>query len=252
MTRLSANLGFLWADLPLCERIAAAGRAGFGAIELHWPYDVPASDVRDVAARAGVRILALNSPRGDVAAGEFGTACLAGREEEFRASVTQAFDYARVIGAGAVHVMAGKPTSENWRDILIGNLRLAADMAGDLTLLMEPLNATDNPGYAYATIAQADAVRAAVDRPNLRLMLDAYHEAMGGLDPAATWRDHRDVIGHVQIAGIPGRQEPKADQPPLAGLFAALSADGYAGWIGCEYRPKDGTDAGLGWRSALV
>ena len=252
--QLSANLGFLWPDLPLCARIAAAGRAGFLAVELHWPYEVPAAQVRQAAADAGVRILALNSPRGDAAAAEFGMACLPGREAEFRVGVAMACDYAHEIGAGSLHVMAGKPgaaAQADWLPLLVENLRFAADRAAGLTVLMEALNTTDNPGYAYATMAEADAVRRAVDRPNLRLMLDAYHEAMGGLDPAAAWRRYRAVIGHIQVAGVPGRAEPAPDQPPLAGLIAVLEADHYDGWIGCEYRPAAGTDAGLIWRDRL-
>lgn len=247
--RFSANLGFLWPELPVTERIHAAARAGFQAVELHWPYDVPATDLRRAADAAGVRILALNSPRGDVAAGEFGMACLPGRDAAFRESVALALDYARVIGAGAVHVMAGKPADALWRDRLIGALRLASDMAadraGDLTVLIEALNTTDNPGYAYATVDQADAVRRAVDRPNVKLMLDAYHDFMGGHDPAATWTRHRAHVGHVQIAGCPGRQEPDLTAPPLAGLMAALAT--HDGWVGAEYRPAGDTDAGLGW-----
>lgn len=248
--RFSANLGFLWPDLPVTDRIHAAARAGFQAVELHWPYDVPADDLRRAADSAGVRILALNSPRGDVARGEFGLACLPGRADEFRESVELALSYARAIGAGAVHVMAGKPADDHWRDRLVASLQLAADMAGDLTVLVEALNATDNPGYAYATLDQADALRREVDRPNVKLMLDAYHEFMGGFDPAATWARHRAHVGHVQIAGCPGRREPDLLASPLAGLLAALERDGYPGWIGAEYRPLGATDAGLGWRGA--
>ena len=253
--RLSANLGFLWPELPLCDRIAAAGRAGFRAVELHWPYDTPATEVLRAAEDAQLEILALNSPRGDVAAGDLGLACLPGREAEFRDSIALAFDYARTIRAGAVHVMAGKPGAVPdlaWHPTLISNLRHAADTAGDLTLLLEALNRTDNPGYVYATPDLADVIRSAVDRPNVRLMLDAYHAAMEGQDPAAAWHRHRSVIGHVQIAGFPGRAEPHPDLPPLSGLFAALAADGYGGWVGCEYRPAAGTDAGLGWRARLA
>lgn len=249
--RLSANLGFLWPDLTLLDRIAAAGRAGFAAVELHWPYDTPAPAIRRAADTAGVRILALNSLRGDVAAGEAGLACLPGREPEFRETVALAFDYARTLGAGAVHVMAGKPQGEGWRETLVANLRHACDTADGLTVLIEPLNTSDNPGYAYATIDQAQSIRAAVDRAGLRLMFDAYHVAMMGQDPAAVWRENRADVGHVQIAGYPGRAEPAPDAPPLRDFFETLRAEGYSGWIGAEYRPAAGTDAGLGWRDSI-
>lgn len=252
--RLSANLGFLWPDLPLTDRILAAGRAGFRAVELHWPYDTPARDVAAAAQAAGVTVLGLNSPRGNVAAGEFGIACLPGREEEFRDSIALSVQYARQIGAGALHVMAGKPgdlAPEDWQPRLAARLAHAADAAPDLTILMEPLNRSDNPGYAYATLDAADHIRRMADRPNLRLMFDAYHVAMEGQAPADCWHDWRDSIGHVQIAGYPGRAEPRPDRAPLAALFRALSDDGYSGWIGCEYRPFAGTDAGLGWRDRI-
>lgn len=253
MLNLSANLGFLWTDRPLPAAIAAAGAAGFRAVELHWPYDLPAESIREAADAAGVRILALNTVRGDVAAGEFGMACLPGRAAEFEASVAQAVSYAQVLGAGAIHVMAGCPVDDDWRSRLVAAMRRAADHAAqsDITVLLEPLNAVDNPGYAYATIAEADAIRQAIDRPNVRLMLDAYHEARGGLDPADAWDTYRDVIGHIQIAGVPGRDEPRVDEAPLAGLINRLDRSGYGGWIGCEYRPAADTDDGLNWRAAL-
>jgi len=252
--RLSANLGFLWTDRPLCDRIEAAARAGFRAVELHWPYDVPAEDVRSAARAAQVEILALNSPRGDVAAGEFGLACLPGQEARFRETIAQAIDYGSAIGAGAVHVMAGIPGAADacvWQPVLVRNLAWACDAVAGFTVLMEPLNRHDNPGYAYATMDEAAGLLARVDRGNARLMLDAYHEARGGLDPTAAFLRHRPSIGHVQIAGVPARDEPKADSGMMKSLFRALASEGYAGWVGCEYRPAGDTDAGLGWRAAL-
>lgn len=252
--QLSANLGFLWTDRPLCDRVDAAARAGFRAVELHWPYDVAAEDVGRAAREAGVEVLALNSPRGDVEAGEFGLACLSGHEERFRESMRQALDYGRAIEARSIHVMAGKPgqaATADWRPVLADSLAWACDAASDFTILMEPLNRYDNPGYSYATVDEASAVLLLVDRVNARLMLDAYHETREGLNPALTFVRHQATIGHVQIAGVPNRDEPDVRSMMMKDLFSTLSSHGYEGWVGCEYRPATDTDRGLGWIQAL-
>ena len=197
-----------------------------------------------------MKILALNSPRGDVEAGEFGLACLPGQEGRFRESIGQALDYGRAIGAGSIHVMAGRPTPEtgsDWQSLLVRNIGWACDAASDFTILMEPLNRYDNPGYAYATADEACALLLQIDRRNVRLMLDAYHEARGGFDPALAFVRHRAIVGHVQIAGVPARHEPEPASAMLRNFFQALLRHGYEGWVGCEYKPAVDTDGGLGW-----
>lgn len=253
MPKFSANLGFLWPDRTLLERIDAAAAAGFAAIELHWPYDVDPDAVRDRLLRHRLVLLGLNTPVGD-APGDFGLGAAAGRAPEFRIGFARAADYARRVAARAIHVMAGKvdPVGiEPAKAALIGNLVWAAAEAPDLTLLLEPINRVDQPAYFYSTIPQAAAIVDAVGAPNLAIMFDAYHVAMGGADVIATLAAHLPRIGHVQIAAVPSRAEPDEGDLDYPAFLAALDRLGYAGWIGCEYKPRGSTDAGLVWRAAL-
>ena len=256
MPRFSANLGFLWPDRPLLERIDAAARAGFKAIELHWPYDVPGEAVRERCARLGLELLGVNTVRGDVAAGDFGLGALKGREAEFQAAVDQSIRFCVEAGATAIHCMAGTvPPDErdSARTVFVENLRIASRKAEphDITLLLEPINPRDAPGYFYSTAAEGAAVIAAAGRPNISLMFDCYHVGVsegGVLDKLERFLP---VIGHVQIAAVPSRAEPDRGDLDYGQVFAALDRLGYAGWTGCEYKPAGSTDEGLGWTRQL-
>lgn len=252
MPRFSANLGFLWPDLPLLGRIDAAAAAGFRAIELHWPYDVPPAEVRDACARHGLTLLALNTPLGG--SGDFGLASVPGREGEFREGFAAAAAYARAAGAGAIHVMAGRigPAGrEAAESVFLANLAWAGSEAPDLTLLLEPINRIDQPAYFYATIPEGAGMVERLALPNAGLMFDAYHVGMGGADPVAVLEAHLPLVRHVQIAAVPSRAEPDEGEVDYAAFFAALDRLGYRGWVGAEYKPRAGTDEGLAWRGEL-
>lgn len=257
MTRLSANLGFLWQELPLLARIAAAAKAGFKAVELHWPYDTPADEVRAACAASGVELLALNSPLGDTAKGEFGLGALPGREKEFEASIEKAVEYCAAAGGKAVHVMAGivDPVSVSAStDTFARNLAFAADRTAvrGLGVLLEPLNRRDKPGYFYSTLAPAAALIERVGKPNVRLMFDVYHVGVSEGDITRKLERHMPIVGHVQIAAVPSRAEPDEGEIDYRDIVRTLELLGYDGWIGAEYKPRSSTDAGLAWREWLV
>ncbi|MBL8808462.1 MAG: TIM barrel protein [Rhodospirillales bacterium] len=257
MIRFSANLGFLWQELPLLARIAAAATAGFEAVELHWPYDIPASDIRATCAQNGVQLLALNSPLGDIAKGEFGLGALPGREKDFEASIDAAVTYCAAAGGTAVHVMAGlvDPVAvPAATDTFARNLEFAADRAGavGLGILLEPLNQRDKPGYFYSTLAPAAALIERVGRKNVRLMLDVYHVGVSEGDITRKIERHLAIVGHVQLAAVPSRAEPDEGEIDYRDILRTLDRLGYTGWIGAEYRPRTTTDAGLAWRERLV
>lgn len=256
MLRLSANLGFLWPDRPLLAKIDAAARAGFRAIELHWPYDVPASEVRATCAVHSVELLGVNTVRGDATAGENGLGALAGREVEFQAAIDQSIRFCVEAGGTSVHCMAGRVAPEDRptaRKVFVGNLRQASDKAAahGLTLLLEPLNPKDAPGYFYATLAEAATVIEETDRPNVKLMFDAYHVGVTEGDVLAKLETYWPIVGHVQIAAVPTRAEPDEGSFDFRPFFEALERLEYQGWVGAEYKPRGATDAGLGWISAL-
>lgn len=252
MPRFSANLGFLFADRPLLARIDAAAACGFSAVEMHYPYDVPAIDVRAALDRHDLVMLAVNARPGDPAAGEVGLAALAGREAEFVATVEQAVAYQAVIGGNAVHCLAGVVPVADRADAIrtyAVNIRRAADIAAahGLTVLIEPLNRRDTPGYFLARVEQAVDLIAAVGRSNVKLMFDCYHVQIMQGDLITRLETFLPLIGHVQIAGVPARAEPDEGEINYPAIFATLDRVGYAGWVGVEYRPRAATEAGLGW-----
>jgi hydroxypyruvate isomerase len=254
MPKFSANLGFLWPDRPLLERIDAAAAAGFKAIELHWPYATPAEAVRQRCADRGVILLGINTPLGNAVKGDFGLGALAGREAEFRDTFTQSANYARAAGASSVHVMAGVVAPEHKaraEEVFVENLILAAKAAPDLTLLLEPINQRDKPGYFYSAIGEAADIIGKVGATNIKIMFDVYHVGVSEGDVLTRLQRHLSDIGHVQIAAVPSRAEPDEGEIAYGAIFAALDGLGYAGWTGCEYKPRAGTDEGLAWVKAL-
>ena len=253
MPRFAANLGFLWTDLPLLDRIDAAAAAGFRAVELHCPYDLPAAVVRARCAARGVALLGINT-NVNPAKGEAGLAALPGRGAEARALIDQAFDWAAAAGGTGVHVMAGKtPHDAASRDALIASLGHAARRAEatGLIAMLEPLNPRDMPGYFYSRTGEAIEIIEAVGSPRVRLMFDCYHVGCVEGDVIMRLRAHWPHIGHIQFAAVPSRAEPDEGELNYPAIFAEIDRLGWQGWVGAEYRPRSGTDAGLGWVGAM-
>lgn len=256
MPRFSANLGFLWPDRPLIERIEAAARAGFQAIELHWPYDVPAAAVKEACRRHGLKLLGLNTRLGDAARGDFGLAAVPGREAAFHAAVDEAIAYCRASGASAIHAMAGIVAADQIggaKEVFRRNIAEAADKAAGhgLTVLLEAINRRDAPGYFYSTAGEVADWIETFARPNVRMMFDVYHVGVGEGDILMKLKRHLAIIGHVQIAAVPTRAEPDEGEVAYRAVFDALDDLGYGGWVGCEYKPRATTDEGLRWTKAL-
>lgn len=247
--RLSANLGFLWSDRPLLSAIRAAHTAGFEAVELHWPYDLPAAEVAAVLGEVAMPVLGLNTRRGDTAAGDNGLSALPGRENEARAAIEEAFDYGARIGARAVHVMAGFASGPEAAETFRANLAYAADKAAaaGMGVLLEPLNRRDAPGYFLTGARQAAALIQEIGRDEIRIMFDCYHLQIMEGDLTKLYEEVGPLVGHIQFAAVPSRAEPDEGEIAYDRLLPALAARGYTGYFGAEYRPRAGTDEGLGW-----
>jgi hydroxypyruvate isomerase len=253
--RFSANLGFLWPELPLLERIDAAGRAGFAAVELHYPYATPPAEVAARCAASGLRLLGVNTDV-DPDRGEVGLAAVPGRAAEARALIDRAFGWASAAGGSAVHVMAGRVPPEDraaGRRALIASLGHAAERAeaSGLDVLLEPLSPHDMPGYFYSRLDQALEVIDAVGSPRVKLMFDCYHVGRVEGDVTAQLRAHFGRIGHIQVAAVPSRAEPDEGELDYREVFAEIDRLGWPGFVGAEYRPRTTTHAGLGWLRAL-
>jgi hydroxypyruvate isomerase len=250
MTEFSANLGFLWTELSLPDAIRAAKAAGFAAVEMHWPYETPAAQIKAALAETGLPLLGINTIRGQD--GENGLCALPGREAEARASIDQALAYAAETGAQAVHVMAGFATGPEAHATFVANLRYACEAAPARTILIEPLNHHDAPGYFLNTSAQAADVIAEVGKENLKLMFDCYHLQIMEGDLTRRLTHHRDIIGHVQFASVPERAEPDLGEVNYRHIFAMLKALDYDAPLGAEYKPVATTEGGLGWMKTLL
>ncbi|MEB0133954.1 hydroxypyruvate isomerase family protein [Actimicrobium sp. CCC2.4] len=253
MPKFAANLTMMFTEVAFPQRFAAAAAAGFSAVEFLSPYDYPPAQVATWLQENHLECVLFNLPTGDWAAGERGLAALPGREDECRAGVARAIEYALATGTTRLHMMAGlMPAGADaaaYRATFLANLRDAAHAVGrhGLTLLIEPINPRDIPGYFLNTQAQAHALREESGAANVKVQMDFYHAQIVEGDLATTFKKHIADIGHVQIASVPGRNEPDDGEINYPYLFRLLDELGYEGWIGCEYRPRGRTEDGLGW-----
>ncbi|MBU6270753.1 MAG: hydroxypyruvate isomerase family protein [Betaproteobacteria bacterium] len=253
MPRFAANLSMMYTEVPFLDRFAACARDGFRAVEFLFPYEHPAAEIAARLRDNGLQQVLFNAPPGDFGAGERGIASLPGREDEFRRGIDTAIAYAAALGCPRLHVMAGLVRDPAQRQaqwaIYAERLAWAAQRLAQagLDTLIEPINTRDIPGYLLNTQAQAHDLRAQIGQPRLKVQMDLYHCQIVEGDVAMKIRRHIDGVGHVQIAGVPQRHEPDLGELHHPYLFAVLDEVGYTGWIGCEYRPRAGTSAGLGW-----
>ena len=257
MPKFAANLTMLFNEVPFLDRFAAAANAGFKAVEFLFPYAFSISDIQRRLKDNDLQIVLHNLPAGNWEAGERGIACLPDRVAEFREGVPRAIEYAKALNVPQLNCLVGIPTAgvsaEQARTTIIENLRFAADALKKegIRLLVEPCNAYDIPGFALNRSKEGLDVIRAVGSDNLFLQYDIYHMQRMEGELAATIRKNLPQIAHIQLADNPGRNEPGTGEINYAYLFGLLDEIGYQGWIGCEYKPLDGTEAGLGWLQSI-
>lgn len=258
MPRLAANLTMMYNEHPFLDRFQAAASDGFQGVEFLFPYDFAAADIRARLQDNGLTQALFNAPPGDWAAGERGIASLPGREDEFQRGLDQALTYAAQLGNRSLHVMAGliRPEQDRaaHRAVYVRNLARAASAAASagITVVIEPINTRDIPGFFLNRQDEAQAICAEVGAANLKVQFDCYHCQIVEGDIAVKLERDMAGIEHIQIAGVPDRHEPNLGELNYPYLFDRIDALGYAGWVGCEYRPKAGTRAGLGWAQAYL
>ncbi|MFI5447769.1 2-oxo-tetronate isomerase [Polaromonas sp. UC242_47] len=269
MPQFAANLSLMYTELPFLDRFEAAASDGFKAVEYLSPYSWPAKELATRLQANGLQQVLFNAPPGgqDAAsieqawsAGRKGTACLAGQEAEFRAGLALAIDYAGVLGCPRIHLMAGEVpegmTRESAQLTYVNNLRYGAAEAAKagIEVLIEPINTRDIPRFFLNRQDHAHEILALVGAPNLKVQMDLYHCQIVEGDVAMKLRKYLPTggVSHLQIAGVPERQEPDIGELNYPYLFSVIDELQFAGWIGCEYRPRlggtpGGTSAGLGW-----
>lgn len=256
--KFAANLSWLYTDLPFLDRFAAAAADGFQGVECLFPHEHPRAEVAARLRDLGLQLVLFNAEPGLWAAGERGLASLAGREAEFRDTITRALDLAQALNCPRVHVMAGlcqdSDRTAAWARYE-SNLGWAVDQArqADRILMIEPINGRDMPGYLLQRQAEAHTLVERIGSPHLQVQMDLYHCQIVEGDLTTKLRHWlpSGQVGHLQIAAVPDRGEPDQGELSYSHVFAELRALHWAGWIGCEYRPRQagagGTSAGLGW-----
>lgn len=253
MPRFAANLTMMYREHAFLDRFGAAAADGFKAVEYLFPYDHPADELAARLKGNGLTQALFNAPPGDWANGERGIASLPRREDEFRRGVETALSYAHALGNQKIHIMAGLLGSDGdrarHRDVYLKNLAYAASQAAaqDLTVVIEPINTRDMPGYFLNRQGDAQQICREVGAPNLKVQFDLYHCQIMEGDLAAKLKQMIADIGHIQIAGVPERHEPDDGEVNYPYLLKLIDTLGYDGWIGCEYIPRGSTTSGLAW-----
>jgi 2-dehydrotetronate isomerase len=250
MPRFAANLTFLFRELPFLDRFEAAADAGFAGVEVLFPYDDAAGEITRRLRAFGLRMVLINAPPPNWAGGERGFAARPGGSERFRHDFRRALRFAEALGAGQLHIMAGKAQGLVARRTFIDNLRWAAQQAPKMSLTIEPINPTDMPGYFLNDFNLAGDILDEVGAPNLALQFDMYHAQMITGDGIGVWEAHGHRAKHIQVGGFPGRHEPVKGEIDYPAFFARLDAEGYKGWVSGEYNPAARTEDGLGWIGA--
>ena len=251
MPRFAANLSMMFNELAFLDRFAAAADQGFTAVEYLFPYEFSPDDIARRLADNKLTQALFNLPPGDFAKGERGLASLPERAAEFTAGLATALRFARATGVRQMHMMAGNADktsplhTKRYRDAV----REAAEALGaaSINLLLEPINGRDMPGYFLNDFHDAEKLIGEMNLPNLKLQYDIYHRQIIHGDVAKSLAALMPIIAHVQVASVPLRHEPDTGELNDSFVFETLDRLGYHGWVGCEYRPRAGTEHGLGW-----
>jgi len=242
MPDLAASVSWMFNEVALPERFAKAAASGFRGVEIQAPYSETAERLAECIADAGLQVVLINMP---VAVG-----AIPGEERAFREGLAKALSYAEALECGRIHCLAGRTDDPKAQTTFIDNVRWAADEAAaqGVQVMLEPLNTVDNPGYFLTGSAQARRIIEQVGRENVQMQYDIYHMQIMEGRLAETIAAHFDLIGHIQISGVPGRNEPDEQQEiNYPYLLSKIDELGYDGWVGCEYRPRAGTLAGMSW-----
>jgi hydroxypyruvate isomerase len=258
MPRFAANLSMLFTEQSFLDRFKAAAEAGFRAVEFMFPYEFSSREIAAALKDNGLELVLHNLPAGDWARGERGIACQPDRVAEFRDGVSRAIEYAQALNCPKLNCLAGIPpsgvTAEKARGVLVENLQYGAAKleAAKIDLLLEPVNSHDVPGFFVDRPSVGLSFLAEVGAKNLKLQYDVYHAQVMEGDLVNTIEREFDRIGHIQVADNPGRHEPGTGEINYPFVFRQIDELGYAGWIGCEYKPQGVTKAGLSWLRPLL
>lgn len=252
--KLAANLKWMYTELPFEARFDAAAASGFTGVEFASPYELPAARVRELLDHAGLTQALFNTPAGPAGSlTVMGAAYVPGAQAEFRVGVERALDYAEVLGAPTVHVMAGLKPDDADPDLAfatyVTNIAWAAERAraAGVQIVLEAINKREQPAYGLASMETAAAVAEAVGPDTVGVLFDVYHAQTDRGNLIERFERLAPLVKHVQIADNPGRGEPGSGEIAYGRVLSAVARAGYTGWVGCEYGPLGDTNEGLTW-----
>lgn len=251
MVKFAANLTMMFTEWSFLDRFEAAATEGFSAVEYLFPYDVPAEAIAERLKQFDLTQVMFNMPPGDWAAGERGIAAQPNRFDEFKSGVAKALDYAEATDARRLHIMAGladatsREAWDNYRRAISYGAEKCAEKG--IEVLLEPINGRSMPGYFLNDFGVAERTIAELQLPNVKLQYDVFHRQIIHGDIVEGLRRLLPIVGHIQIASVPERHEPAGGEVNYPYIFSWLDANGYDGYVGCEYNPAAGTRNGLGW-----
>mgnify|MGYP001265199553 FL=1 len=256
MLNLSANISLLFTENSFLERFGKASENNFQAVEFQFPYEFSPEIIKEKLDKFNLDLSVFNSLPGNFKNGDRGLACLPKRKEEFQRTIIQSIEYAKIIKCKKIHIMSGIQGSKNdlaYRDTYIENLQWACDKFSeeDLTVLIEPINSRNIPDYFLSSTDMAIKIIELTAKKNIKLLFDIYHHQIIRGDVTKYLKNIYSYIGHIQIAGIPDRNEPDISEIDYKFIFKIINDLGYKGWIGCEYNPIEDTVSGLSWREKI-
>ena len=257
MIQLSANLSLLFNENEFLDRFKEAKINGFNAVEFQFPYNFEAQSIKREIDKNKLILTIFNSPPGDFGNGDRGLACLEKRKDDFKKSIIEAISYAKIFHCNKIHVMSGVSDKENVlnaKKVYIENLKWACDEFDkhNINLLIEPINQRNIPNYFLSSTDQAIEIIDKIERDNIYLLFDIYHHQIIRGDVSKYFEKFQAYIGHIQIAGIPNRNEPDQSELDYKYVFKLIERLNYTGFIGCEYNPLKDTVSGLKWRESLL
>ena len=256
MLNLSANISLLFTENSFLERFGKASENNFQAVEFQFPYEFSPEIIKEKLDKFNLDLSVFNSLPGNFKNGDRGLACLPKRKEEFQRTIIQSIEYAKIIKCKKIHIMSGIQGSKNdlaYRDTYIENLQWACDKFSEegLTVLIEPINSRNIPDYFLSSTDMAIKIIELTAKKNIKLLFDIYHHQIIRGDVTKYLKNIYSYIGHIQIAGIPDRNEPDISEIDYKFIFKIINDLGYKGWIGCEYNPIEDTVSGLSWREKI-
>ena len=253
MPKFSANLSMLFKEVDFLDRFEHAAKAGFKGVEFLFPYEWDKEELQERLRKHNLEMVLHNLPAGHWSSGERGLACLPDRVGEFQQGVGLAIDYATALKCGRLNCLAGippvtVPDEKKW-ETLVSNVRFAAEetQKAGVKLVVEALNSQDMPGFCLSTTEQVLALLKAADHPNARIQYDIYHMQIMEGNLTKTIGQNIEMIGHMQLADVPGRHEPGTGEINFGHIFRFIDGLSYDGWIGCEYNPSTTTEESLHW-----